>query len=144
MLATISVAAPDGCGLAKQALLVPLLLLAMVPPHVYAGGSGGAWGTNRTGQTVYLYDGIYVFKNDAAGHRTDEIVSVVSFEGECGDMAALFAGKFIDCSRGVASPLAAAYYRVRFSTEHRTPAAEGPKSTSAYGVASRSAYLFFS
>ena len=81
----------------------------------------GSWGRNRLNQTVLILDDITTFKNDAKGRRTDETVSVVPLESEC-----VWVGRSptanasaLDCRHGSSSPLAGAYFKIRFSKTHR-------------------------
>lgn len=78
-------------------------------------------------QTVFILNDITTFKNDARGRRTVEQVSVVPFDGECawvGETASTRAHA-LDCRHGRLSPLAGAYFTIRFSKVHRNECGRG-------------------
>jgi hypothetical protein len=87
----------------------------------------GSWGRNRLNQTVLILNDITTFKNDAKGRRTDETVSVVPFERECVwvGLSPTTHAYALDCRHGSSSPLAGAYFKIRFSKTHRNECGRG-------------------
>lgn len=106
-----------------------LCFIFFAASSAHAGGYGGAWGKNRAGQTIHIYDQIYTFRAGKAGGRNDSPLSTVPFEGECNweGGSAVLEPTHLDCSQGTASPLAGAYYQIRYSKEHRTECHRGAK-----------------
>jgi len=108
-------------------LLLTTSLALLLPKAAFAGGYGGAWGINRDGQTVHIYDKIYTYRNSLRGRRIDQLVSEVPLEAECdwGREPPLSEAKHLDCAKGTSSPLAGASYRLRFSTKHSNECRRG-------------------
>jgi hypothetical protein len=96
--------------------------------QAFAITDSGAWGSNRLNQTVYIVGSeIYTDKNDSKGRRAGPTVSTVPFNGECSwsGQTSTVDAHALDCQRGTVSPLAGAYFSIRFSKAHRNQCGRG-------------------
>ena len=107
-------------SLPHHPVLLSFVALGLVSV-AHAGGYGGAWGKNRVGQSVHIYDQVYVYKSGRSGRRTDVVVAQMQFDEECSwvGLTPVSEAMALDCRKGSASPMRGAYYMIGTSPRHR-------------------------
>lgn len=111
--------------LKKQALFVYIAIFASCNTFAYS--SEEAWGKNRQGETIRIHAEIYTYKNNKNGQRGTVPFSHVPFEGECiwSGQTPISNAYALDCRHGALSPLAGAYFKIRFSKSHKNVCGPG-------------------